>query len=456
MRALIVLIVLGISPFVIGAENLSIESLLQQVKQGHHQDQAVNERRLQEFVSNKQEQQRLLDDLRSQRQRAESLSQQKEAQFADNEQQIILMQDQLNQRLGSLKELFGVLQIATSDAQSAFHNSLVQIHYPQRNDRLQAFALKMEQTIELPSISEIEQLWFELHQEISESGKGVTTEQPVLLASGEEKVVPVTRIGTFNLISDGKYLQRIPETGQLVEFEQQPASRYLTGAQQLQSKTGIKPLTIDPIRGQLMSLLGTAPKWSDRFHQGGAIGYIIMALGGVVFLVALARLVMLSLQELSIEKQMRKPDQPGDNPLGRVFAVYQANKSNDLETLELKLSDAVLQEVPKINRWISFIKISAAIAPLMGLLGTVTGMIITFQAITLFGAGDPKLMAGGISQALVTTVLGLTVAIPSLVLHNLVQGKAAKLTDILEQESVAMVAEHAELQNGEADYASAA
>ena len=365
------------------------------------------------------------------------------------------MQDQLNQRLGSLKELFGVLQIATSDAQAAFHNSLVQIHYPERNEKLQAFAQKMEQTIELPSIEEIEQLWFEIHQEISESGKAVTSEQSVLLASGEEKTVPVTRIGTFNLISNGHYLQRIPETGQLVEFEQQPASRYMSGAMSLQQE-GTKALTLDPIRGQLMSLLGTAPKWSDRFHQGGAIGYIIMALGGIVFLVALARLVMLSLQELSIEKQMKHPEQAGDNPLGRVFAVYQANRSNDLETLELKLSDAVLQEVPKINRWISFIKISAAIAPLMGLLGTVTGMIITFQAITLFGAGDPKLMAGGISQALVTTVLGLTVAIPSLVLHNLVQGKAAKLTDILEQESVAMVAEHAELQNSEAEYASAA
>ena len=455
MKGLMTCFILSLFSVVLAAEPLSIESLLQQVKQGHHQDQQLNEQRLQGFIADKQGQQQALDELRRQRQAAERLSQQKEAQFADNEQQITLMQDQLNQRLGSLKELFGVLQIATSDAQAAFHNSLVQIHYPERNEKLQAFAQKMEQTIELPSIEEIEQLWFEIHQEISESGKAVTSEQPVLLASGEEKTVPVTRIGTFNLISNGNYLQRIPETGQLVEFEQQPASRYMTGTKSLQQE-GTKALTLDPIRGQLMSLLGTAPKWSDRFHQGGAIGYIIMALGGIVFLVALARLVMLSLQELSIEKQMKHPEQAGDNPLGRVFAVYQANRNNDLETLELKLSDAVLQEVPKINRWISFIKISAAIAPLMGLLGTVTGMIITFQAITLFGAGDPKLMAGGISQALVTTVLGLTVAIPSLVLHNLVQGKAAKLTDILEQESVAMVAEHAELKNGEADYASAA
>ena len=415
-----------------------MDALLEQVKAGNRQDKQENATRLEAFRQNRAEQQALLETLRTERQQAERLSQQKETQFSDNEQRMTLLQQQLNDRLGALKELFGVLQISANDAQSAFYDSLVQMHYPQRIDRLGEFAGKMEQTIELPSIEEIEQLWFELHREVVETGKTRVTTESVLMANGEKQQVEVTRIGTFNLIANGHYVQRLPETGQLVEYKRQPGSRYMTGAAQIeQAAQEVVPLTIDPIRGQLLSLLGTAPALNDRIAQGGVIGYLIIGMGGIVMLIALGRLLVLVQQERAIKQQMQHPEAPGDNPLGRVFAVYQNNRQVDLDTLELKLSEAVLQETPKINRWVSFIKIAAAIAPLMGLLGTVTGMIITFQAITLFGAGDPKLMAGGISQALVTTVLGLTVAIPSLLLHNLVQSRATRLSDILEQEAVA-------------------
>ena len=427
----------------------AMQQLLNSVKEGNRRDQQINAERLQQFRLDQASQEESLKQLRAQRQQAEQRSAEMERMFAENEQQTLLLQEQLTQRLGTLKELFGVLQIAATDAQSSFYNSPTEMHYSDRGEFLQGFAAKMEQTIELPGINEIEQLWFEIHREVTESGTMVSSPQKVLRANGTEETLNVARIGTFNLIADGAYLQRIPETGQLIELQRQPASRYMAGAAMLANESqGIIPLTIDPIKGQLLSLLGTAPQLSDRVHQGGVIGYIIIALGSIVVLVALGRLAMLMMLERRIEKQMKNPDQPENNPLGRIFKIYQQNKTADIDTLELKLSDAVLQEVPKINNWTSFIKISAAIAPLMGLLGTVTGMIITFQAITLFGAGDPKLMAGGISQALVTTVLGLVVAIPSLLLHNLVQGRATKLTEILEQESVAMVAEHAEmLQN---------
>ena len=435
----------------------SMDELLSAVQAGNRQDQQVNAERLTQFRLDQANQQQRLNALREQRRQAEQLSQQKEVQFSENEQAIVLFQQQLNERLGALKELFGVLQISATDAQSAFYSSLVQLHYPERHAQLSTFAEKMEQTVELPSITEIEQLWFEMHREIVETGKTRQSHHDVLRADGSKQTQPVIRIGAFNLISDGHYIQRLPETGQLVEYKRQPNSRYMAGAGDIgEGSQHTFALTIDPIRGQLLSLLGTAPNPIERIQQGGVIGYIIITLGSIVILIAIGRLVSLTLTERKINQQVSQPEHPGDNPLGRVFAVYQANRQADLDTLELKLSEAVLLEVPKINRWVSFIKIAAAIAPLMGLLGTVTGMIITFQAITLFGAGDPKLMAGGISQALVTTVLGLTVAIPALLLHNLVQSKASHLSDILEQEAVAMVAEHKELQKGENGYASAA
>jgi biopolymer transport protein ExbB len=126
--------------------------------------------------------------------------------------------------------------------------------------------------------------------------------------------------------------------------------------------------------------------------------------------------------------------------------VAHDNPNVDVEGLVLKLGEAIMKETPKLNAMLPFLKIIAVVAPLLGLLGTVTGMIITFQAITLYGAGDPKLMAGGISTALVTTVLGLCVAIPMVFLHTLVASRARRLTQILQEEATGMLSERAEQQ----------
>ena len=422
--------------------SLSVDELLEQVKQGHRRDQQINQQRLLEFRQGQARQADLLATTQSQREAAEALSSRQEAQFEQNEQQILLMQERLSERLGSLKELFGVLQLVANDAQGQFDNSLVQIHYPERSARLNAFSEKMGQTTVLPSIAEIESLWFELQREMTESGKLVQSTLPVLMSNGEEQSVDVLRVGTFNLVADQQYVQRISETGRIVAFPRQPGRRYMQGAKSIMDAPSgeLVPFTVDPIRGQLIALQSVAPGFSERVQQGGVIGYVIISLGVVVFLIALVRYLSLWREDRQIAAQLAALDQPGDNPLGRLLRVYQDNKETDIESLELKLGEAVLREVPHINRGLSFIKISAAIAPLLGLLGTVSGMIITFQAITLFGAGDPKLMAGGISQALVTTVLGLTVAIPTLLLHNLVSSRATKMRQIIEQEAVALVA----------------
>ena len=134
------------------------------------------------------------------------------------------------------------------------------------------------------------------------------------------------------------------------------------------------------------------------------------------------------------------------NSLRATISSYtiEENPSANAETLELKLNEAVLKETPALENSLTLLKIIAAVAPLLGLLGTVTGMILTFQAITIFGAGDPKAMAGGISSALVTTVLGLCVAIPTLLLHTVVNGRSKKIMHILEEQSAGMIAKQEE------------
>ncbi len=433
-----------------GEREFSLDDLLQEVKHGRRIDAQDNAQRLKIFKREQSKQQQLLSDIKNEQVAQEGISATQEKTFEANEELITSLEQRLTERLGSLKELFGVLQQVAGDAQGQFSNSIIQLQYPDRSKYLSEFATKMGQTTNLPSIEEIERLWFELQREMTESGKVLRRKQSVVTSEGIEVEKDVVRVGAFNLVADGKYLHFIPETARVIEFNRQPAHRYLAGAEEI-SKPGsdVVAFTIDPVRGQLLSLLVQAPNFSERIAQGGVIGYFIIVLGIVGACLAIFRLMVLFLVGSRINTQMKHPEQISKNPLGRIFDEYQSHKERDIETLELKLGEAVLREVPKINSGLSFLKIIAAVAPLMGLLGTVTGMIITFQAITLFGTGDPKLMAGGISQALVTTVLGLSVAIPTLLLHNLVQGQARKITEILEQEAVAVIAVQAEKQHSD-------
>ena len=423
---------------------LDMDQLLQEVKQGRARDDKVNRDRLTEFKQEQSLQRQRLDELLAEEQRQETISQEREATFEENDLLIGSLQQRLTERLGSLKELFGVLQQVAGDAQGKFSNSITQIHNPDRSDYLVQFAARMGQTADLPTINEIERLWYELQWEMTQSGKVARVTMPVLTREGEEREQEVIRVGNFNLVSDGNYYQYIPETGRVVEFGRQPARRHMQGAADIATSDEMVPFSIDPTRGQLLSLLVQAPDLKARVAQGGVIGYLIIGLGLIAVALAIFLLVTLTVTNRKIQNQLQDMDHPADNPLGRVLEIFKSEEEWHTETLELRLGEAVLRELPKVNRGLGFLKIAAAVAPLMGLLGTVTGMIITFQAITLFGAGDPKLMAGGISQALVTTVLGLTVAIPTLLLHQLVHTRAKRIHEMLEQEAVGLVALQAE------------
>ncbi|MEX2481026.1 MAG: MotA/TolQ/ExbB proton channel family protein [Gammaproteobacteria bacterium] len=444
-------LLLAINPADGAEEPLSLDQLLEKVKAGRVQDSKENAARIERFRADKAAQAELLEQVKAERAQAEARSKELEATFEEQDKRIVELERALQERLGSLKELFGVLQQAAGDARGQFENSLTHVQFPDRIEFLDDLAQKMGQTSRLASIEEIERLWFELQREMTETGKVVRFPAKIISADGEEIEQEVVRIGAFNVVADGKYLQFVPQTGHLIELSRQPQARFLDKIDDFTSaSSGLHPVAIDPSRGQILSLLVQAPDFGERIMQGGVVGYVIMGLGALALLIALERMLTLTLTAVRVRAQARRLDQPGNNPLGRILKVYHDNPGSDVETLELKLSEAILKETPRINRMLMFLKIIAVVAPLLGLLGTVTGMIITFQAITLFGTGDPKLMAGGISTALVTTVQGLCVAIPTVLLHTLVASRARRLNQILEEQAAGMVAVQSERRHAQA------
>jgi len=401
------------------------------------------------FKQAQNNQQSLLNQARAERTRQEAVSANLEQQFEKNQQSIITARQALDERLGALKELFGVLQTVSGDAQGRFSASLTNIQYPDRGAFLVKLGNKMAGASSLASIEDIEKLWEMLQREIAESGRVVRFNHLVTKADGEQAEMEVIRVGTFNLISDNGYLEYDSNEGSISELQRQPEGRFLgtTGDLMDASPGEIVTFGVDVTSGGILGLLVESPTFKDRIEQGGIVGHCIIALGIVGLLIAFWRLIGLSGDSRRVAAQLKSDTASTDNPLGRVLAAYESNRNADTETIELKLSEAALKEMPGLTRGLLFIKVVSAVAPLMGLLGTVTGMIKTFQVITLYGAGDPKMMAGGISQALMTTVEGLVVAIPMVLLHTIVSGQSRKIINILQSQSAGLVAQHSE-RNG--------
>jgi biopolymer transport protein ExbB len=450
-----VMVLAGVTAFAQSDETgraRSLDELLRMVQQGRAQEAQEQREREQRFAAAKAQQQQLLREAAQRKQQLERLSDQLETTFDRNEIRLSDLTETLDNRLGAFKEMFGVLQQVAGDTRAQLENSLTSAQFPDRGVFLTELAATLGSTSRLASMEEIERLWFELQREMIESGKVVKFPTTVITADGEQVELDVVRVGTFNIVSDGKYLQFTPETGNVLELPRQPQGRFVKTTRAVFSADpgSTVKFGLDPSRGSILGLLVQAPSLRERIAQGGLIGYLIIALGCLALLIALERLVVLGIEGRKVKSQLKSDTPRDDNALGKVLQAAEKNKDADLETIELKMGEAIVKEAPKLSRGLLFLKIIAVVAPLMGLLGTVTGMINTFQAITLFGTGDPKLMAGGISQALVTTVLGLTVAIPTVLLHTVVTGRSRRIIHVLEEQGAGIVAEHAEKMNAHA------
>jgi len=447
--AMFALMVAGCATSVPGTAQTE-DALLEKVRTGEIGDRAEEARRMAAFrAMSADERKAALRELGARRDALQKESVSLEQVARDNKLSFERRTGALREAMGPEAAMFGILQQTASELIGEFRNSPTSLDHPGREGWLSDFIARMEKASAIFSIADLERLWFLIQQEITSSGTIANVGGEIITEAGDRREVEMIRVGKFNLVTtdpEPAYLSWHPENQRASLLKRQPERRYLATVEDYAAnESGIAGFGIDPTGGSLLTRLVDSPSLGDRIHQGGLIGYLIIALGVVGVVIAVYKLISIMLVSARVAAQRRNLGQPNaDNPLGRMLRIYEGNKDADTETLEMRLGEAIVQERPRIDRFVGLIKVISAVAPLMGLMGTVIGMIATFQAITLFGTGDPKTMAGGISQALVTTVLGLTVAIPTVLLHAMVSSRAGAVINTLKHQTAGLIAERME------------
>lgn len=442
----IVLPIILITSFQLSAQQVSlsepvevtdIEQLLELVKDSATLRSDEDKKRLADFNKSKQRQEKLLADakwlLKVQSNREKKLTK----QFEDNDSRLSDLEEQLNLKIGTLGELFGVVRQLSGDAKSTYSQSLTNLEFPSRVEFLGNLAERKE----LPQVAELEQLWFELLNEMNASGMVSKFSSEVLDTSGDSAVYDIVRIGQFNAIADSNYLRFIPEEQSLEFLSKNPDGSRSSLRQLSNFNDGdYVEFAIDPTRGSLLNLILQNPSVVERINQGGIPGYIILIILASGLILGGLRFTFLYNSQKTLIQELESGKFNEGSPLKDIDDVLKQKDKLDQDQLETKI-EAILSRIgPLYEKSITTIKLLAAVAPLLGLLGTVIGMIGTFQAITLFGTGDPKLMADGISQALVTTMLGLIAAVPLLFVHNQLDTRSREIIQIIEEEAIGKIA----------------
>ncbi|MBV12787.1 MAG: biopolymer transporter ExbB [Flavobacteriaceae bacterium] len=428
------------------SEALNLEELLDLVKAGKFAESEEATKRENRFSKEKNRQQTLLANAKAERAKLEAIATNLETRFEANDAKLTLLEEQLKTRLGSLYETFGHLQGVASDTEDYFKTAITSGQFGKEREKfLGGLAKKMGEGVSVATIEEIEQLWYELSRELVASGNVQRFSATVIDNDGESSEQDVVRVGNFNAVAEGQYLTYLSKRGAYETLPKQPG-RYLDGTYDVfDEDSGFVQFAVDPTGpqgGALLVNLISLPSFFEQIQYGRITGYTII----VLFLIAIGvfgwRFYALFTINGNVKKQAAG-EAAGDNPLSRIFAVADQNKT-DTETLELKLSEQILIERAEIDQYIWVVRLISVISPLLGLFGTIIGMINTFQAITLFGTGDPKTMAGGISEALVTTMLGLMCAIPTTFMAAALSNYSKGILAILEEQSTGMVAVRSE------------
>ena len=425
------------------------QELLEVVRRGQYADTQEQRDREARFRNEKNKQAKMLSDAKAERARLEKEAARLEQKFEANEALLVVAEEQLRERLGSLNEIFGHLAGNTTEARNIMEQSLTAAQFGKdREDFMTKLGSKMNEGIKLASIEELETLWYELQREINASGEVVKFTADVISTDGNVESREVVRVGNFNVVSDGQYLSYSPSRGMYSELPSQPAGRYTSTTSDILSE-GSFPVqfAVDPTGpqgGSLLQSLISMPSTAERMTLGGPVGFIIMTIGLLATALFIWRFRELWGIRTAVQAQAASETLSDDNALGRILKIAEEDKKADTETLELKMAEQILKERPTIEGLNWVLKIVSVVAPLMGLFGTIIGMIETFTMITLFGTGDPKTMASGISVALVTTWLGLMVAIPTTFMYATVNNFAKGILGTIEESSTGMAAKRSE------------
>jgi len=426
-------------------EAQTLDELARIVREAAATEARINREREDSFLREREKQAQLLAEARQELANENTRSDRLRAEYDQNERNLADLETTLAERMGNLGELFGVVRQASGEVQTALDDSMVTAQIPGRT----VFLSELAQRRELPTVPELRKLWSAIVTEIAESGRVVKFSAPVERSNGQKQDLEIVRLGVFSAVAGGMFLDWDTSKSRenFIELARQPAGRYLAMADELQRAAGtdVIPMAVDFTRGQILRAVVQSKTPLERVREdGGPVAYVIIGLGLFGLVLCLWKAWSLYSAGSKISLQMKSAAADQSNPLGRVLAVYTENPETNVDTLGLKLDEAILRETAPIETGLNFIKVLYVVAPLLGLLGTVVGMIATFQMITLFGTGDPRMMAGGISTALVTTVLGLVVAIPLTLFHSFLQGKSRALIQVLEEQAAGIVARLAE------------
>ncbi len=434
------------------AQITSVNDLLNKVRQDAAKVEQENRQREAQFRQRQSEQQTLLQQARGELAALERQAANVERTFAANRNVIDGLKGELRAAQGDFGEVFGLARSKAGEFKALLDSSLITAQYPRRTEVLGRVA----ESEALPSSEDLNAIYETMLQEINAQREVATFQAPVAnVNDGAEQAV--TRVGPFAVFTadSADFLGYSAPTGEantplLAKLPKQPGGQIQSAADAVANATAgdLVYAPLDPTRGELLKSFERVPDVRERISYGGTIGYIILILLAIGGLFGVLNIIRLFLVKTAVSGQKRKAQPSKSNPLGRVMMAYEGAKSKDADTVELKLDEAILKESPKFEIGLNLLKLFAGIAPLLGLLGTVTGMIKTFQAMMIYGTGDPQLMAGGISEALVTTMLGLIAAIPLLILHSFCSSLARSIQGTLEEQSAGIVARHVESRSG--------
>jgi len=428
--------------------------LLRQVEQRSAEDNRVFEQRVGEFnAANPQQQASLMSELEARIKTLRGTEQSLAARFSENELRISTTNKELRDKATSLglTEVFGLARQVATDIATTLQQSLITTQFkpaagePPRDEFLRAFAASRA----TPTVNDLERVWLEIQREMVASGQVVRYQANVIQPDGAPVTTEVVRIGPFTAMANNQFLQYAPALRELQVLPRQLPGEFMSVAQSFAAQTsGYHEAVVDSNRGVLLNLYVERPTLMERIETGEAIGYVILFVGLAGTLAFLYQLVVLVLIRTGVNRQMKNLDRPtSDNPLGRVLLAFKSDPKDIEESTdiaELRVTEAVMREVPNLNRFQPFLKLVVAAGPLLGLIGTVVGMIITFQAITESGSSDPRLMADGIGQAMIATVLGLGIAIPMLFAGALLNSLSRGIVQTLDEQSTGMLAESIE------------
>ncbi len=293
---------------------------------------------------------------------------------------------------------------------------------------------------------------------IQTSGEVSVRRAAIVDRAGADVEAEILAIGNFTAAyrtaGEVGYLNYSPAGHRLFALSRLPSARVQKQIAAYMDGRG-ESVPLDVSRGGALRQLTHALSLWQQIPKGGPIVWPILAILGLGALIAIERTVFLLRRRLDADGLMQRIESLADEgrwkdceasctplsgkPLARVLRAGLACCHMKREELENALQEAILREIPAMERFLSTLGLLAAIAPLLGLLGTVTGMIDTFHVITQHGTGDPRMMSGGISEALVTTMLGLTVAIPIMLVHTMLNRTVENRIGQMEEKAVALV-----------------